>query len=186
MGFHQRKTTLSAFALATVLAIGVSVPASAETRVYVTRDADGNPIFSDRQSTGAEAHVVKELPSMPAFRRDAPATDAPAPEKSAEQTTAYTSLSIVTPSNGTQLERGFNGELEVSGVLTPALSKGDRVVLKDRGQEIAQGQQTYFSLKDLDRGEHRFRLEVQNAAGETLLSSQTVTVFVQRSSSLAR
>ena len=132
MGFHQRKTTLSAFALATVLAIGVSVPASAETRVYVTRDADGNPIFSDRQSTGAEAHVVKELPSMPAFRRDAPATDAPAPEKSAEQTTAYTSLSIVTPSNGTQLERGFNGELEVSGVLTPALSKGDRVVLKDR------------------------------------------------------
>lgn len=174
----------SAFALvATSLLFVVATPIQADTQVYITRDADGNPIFSDRRSQDAEAHVVTELPSMPAFKVEqeaeviSPPTLAPM---------SYTSLSIVSPTSGTNLPNGFSGNIEISGVLSPGLAEGDKIVLKDAGLIIATNQQTSFSLKNLSRGEHTLSMHVIDAKGDIKISSQPVTIFVQRSSSLAR
>lgn len=168
--------------IASSLLLTALIPAHAETQVYLTRDADGNPVFSDRRSQDAEEHVVTELPLIPAFKEKAEQkSDTPIPKA-----VQYTSLSIVSPSNGTNLPNGFAGEIEVSGVLSPGLAEGDKIVLKDKGQVIATNQQTSFALKNLDRGEHIFSMQVIAPNGDIKISSQPVTIFVQRSSSLSR
>ena len=170
--------------VATALIVAATaLPAVAETKVFITRDADGNPVFSDRKSANSEAHVVKELPSMPAFKTAPPKPEQTEPEPALPQ---YTSLSIISPVDGITLQRGQNGSLQVSGVLTPSLNKGDSIVLRSGSKELARGRQSTFNLTNLDRGEHVLRMSVENAAGEALIKSQDVTIYVQRASSLAR
>lgn len=171
--------------VAATFLLTVLLPAQAETQVYITRDADGNPIFSDRRSQNAEEHVVTELPSMPAFKvKTAQALDS---NKASESTGAtYTSLNIVSPASGTNIENGYAGDVEVSGVLSPGLGDGDKIVLKDGEQVIATNTQTSFMVKNLSRGEHTLSMHVINSDGDVKISSQPVTIYVQRSSSLAR
>ena len=178
----QQNTLRSLFMVVTLL---VATSAIAQTKVYITRDADGNPIFSDRKSAGSETHVVDELPSMPAFAVPAPIrpTDK---TNDAQPVQAYTSLSIISPADGTSLPQGLNGEVRIAGVLTPGLQGDDEIVLRDAGTEIMRGTQTTFEVTNLDRGEHRLTMEVVTPEGDVAIRSQTITLFVQRTSSLAR
>ena len=176
---------LSTAMITAIIVTAIAAPALAQTKVYITRDADGNPVFSDRKSSGAEAHVVQELPSMPAFNVPDPARQ-PETQNREPVPVSYTSLSIISPSNGTDLPRGMAGDIQVSGVLTPALQGDDEVILKDSGKEIARSKQTTFTLTNLDRGEHNLQMEVVSPDGEVRISSQNITLYVQRSSSLAR
>ena len=169
--------------VAAALLLTTLAPAQAETQVFITRDAEGNPVFSDRRSQDAEEHVVTELPSMPAFKIKEKEKK---PEAQTPKAVTYTSLSIVSPAAGTNIANGFVGDVEVSGVLSPGLAAGDKIVLKDSKLVIATNQQTSFSVKNLDRGEHTLSMHVIGPDGETKISSQPVTIFVQRSSSLAR
>ena len=81
---------------------------------------------------------------------------------------------------------GLSGNIEVSGVLSPGLRDGDRIVLLRNGLEVASGRQTAFSLENLERGEHQLQMRVENSSGKAIINSQTISVFVQRTSSLAR
>ncbi|MEK9712870.1 MAG: hypothetical protein VW258_09910 [Thalassolituus sp.] len=166
-----------------LLIAAVTLPVSAGTQVFITRDADGNPIFSDRKSSNSETHVVKELPSMPAFKTAPPKPEQADPEPALPQ---YTSLSIISPVDGTTVQRGQNGNLQVSGVLTPSLNKGDSIVLRSGSKELARSHQSTFNLTHLERGEHVLTMSVENANGESLIQSQNIKIFVQRASSLAR
>ena len=181
---HSMTTLITLLATA-VVTVSSALPATAQTKVYIPRDADGNPVFSDRKSAGSETHVVQELPSMPAF--NVPQPERPSEESDDEPVTpAYTSLSIISPADGTTLPIGVNGDVRISGVLTPALQKKDMIVLMDGGIEIARGGQTSFQLDNLDRGEHRLHMEVRGPDGDVRISSQSITLHVKRASSLAR
>lgn len=170
---------------AIVTTLGLTLPALAETRVYITKDADGNPVFSDRRTQGSEAHIVRELPSMPAFEAET-TTPTAAPAERDQDQFSYTSLTIVAPAAGATLPTGQAGNLEVSGVLSPGLRDSDSLVLVQNGVEVASGRQTAFQLTNMNRGEHELQMLVKNAQGKTIIRSQTVTIFVQRNSSLAR
>lgn len=87
---------------------------------------------------------------------------------------------------GAQLPTGAAGSLNVNGVLSPGLQPGDTIELIDNGQRIKQGQQTSFALEYLDRGEHQLQLQVVNAKGDVIISSNLVTVYIQRHSVLKR
>ena len=181
---HSMTTLITLLATA-VVTVSSALPATAQTKVYITRDADGNPVFSDRKSAGSETHVVQDLPSMPAF--NVPEPERPSEESSDEPVTpVYTSLSIISPADGTTLPIGVNGDVRISGVLTPALQKKDSIVLLDAGIEIARGSQTSFQLDNLDRGEHRLHMEVRGPDGEVRITSQSIILHVKRASSLAR
>ena len=178
----QIRTRVTCALLALLAAAGT---VQAETKVFMTKDKDGNPIFSDRNTQGAEAHVIQELPSMPAYKGQ-PANAAAAPAERTEDKFSYTSLSIVAPANGATMAPGLSGNIEVSGVLSPGLRDGDRIVLLRNGLEVASGRQTAFSLENLERGEHQLQMRVENSSGKAIINSQTISVFVQRTSSLAR
>lgn len=153
------------------------------TEVYISRDANGNVIFSDKPGKNSEKHTVKELPSIPAYVPP-PSTQQPANVN--EPSFSYTSLSIVTPSNGQDIPTGFAGNVEVSGVLSPGLREADTLYLLDNGEVIRQGRQTAFQLTNISRGEHSLQLVVRDKAGNTIISSNLVTVNVQRTSVLNR
>lgn len=153
------------------------------TDVYMSRDANGNVIFSDQPGANAQKHEVKELPSMPAF---VPPPAEPKVSKSKEPAYNYTSLSIVSPQNDMQLAAGYSGSLDVNGVLSPGLRDGDTLVLLDNNQNVASGRQTAFHLDNLSRGQHQLQMVVRDASGNTLISSNTVTVHVQRVSTIKR
>lgn len=149
------------------------------TEVYVSRDANGNMIFSDRPSANAQVHQVSELPSVPAI---APSTSLPTPAKVNAPDFNYTSLSILSPSTGLQLPMGHAGNVDISGVLVPGLRESDSIYLLDGQNVLQQGRQTSFSLANLDRGEHQLQLQVRDKQGKILIRSNTVIIHVQRAS----
>lgn len=153
------------------------------TEVYMSRDEQGNIIFSDRPSAGAQRHEVRELPSVPAFT--APVT-AQQPSTVNEPTFSYTSLSIITPTNGQTIPTGMAGNVEISGVLSPGLREADTLILLSNGNVLRQGRQTSFQLQNLERGEHTLQMVVRDKDGKTLISSNPVTLYVQRASVLNR
>ncbi len=153
------------------------------TEVYMSRDADGKVTFSDKPVTNAEKHEVKELPTVPAF---VVPKQEERPVKTTEQAFSYTSLSIISPVNDSQLESGYAGDLQISGVLSPGLRETDTLLLLDRNSVIREGRQTAFLLKNLSRGEHIFQMTVRDKDGNSLISSNPVTVHVHRASVLKR
>lgn len=166
-----------------ILSFGFAA-ANAGTEVYMSMDAEGNVIFSDMPSDDSQRHEVRELPSLPAFNPEPPPT--PEPAKRTEAAFSYTSLAIVSPRDREPLPTGAAGNVEVSGVLSPALRDSDNLVLLDNGAIIAKGRQTSFNLQNLDRGEHSLQLQVRNADDEPLISSNLVVLPVFRASSLSR
>ncbi|MCD8523432.1 MAG: DUF4124 domain-containing protein [Saccharospirillaceae bacterium] len=153
------------------------------TEVYISRDANGNVVFSDQPGQHSEKHAVRDLPSIPAYVAPPSALQ---PAKVNEPTFSYTSLSIITPANGQDIPTGFAGNVEVSGVLSPGLREADTLYLLDNGDVIRQGRQTSFQLTNLSRGEHGLQLVVRDQAGNTIISSNLVTIYVQRASVLNR
>ena len=163
-----------------LLLISVTVTA---TEVYMSRDAQGNVIFSDQPSAGAQKHAVRELPSVPAL---APQISTQQPASVNEPTFSYTSLSIITPTNGQTIPTGMAGNVDISGVLSPGLREADTLILLSNGSVLRQGRQTSFQLQNLDRGEHTLQMVVRDKDGKTLISSNPVTLYVQRASVLNR
>ncbi len=149
------------------------------TEVYVSRDANGNVVFSDRPSASSERHEVKELPSIPALT---PNTSLNSPAKANEPSFSYTSLSILSPSNDQVFNIGQGGNVDISGVLVPNLREADTLYLLDNGNVIQEGRQTSVSLSNMDRGSHGLQFVVRDKQGKTLISSNTVTIHIQRAS----
>lgn len=166
-------------AMLAMTAAAFTFTAVATTEVYVTRDKNGNLIFSDKPGKNSEKHKVKELPTMPALKIPEPEESKPEPKAPAFE---YTSLAVVAPNDGTVLPRGSAGNLSISGVLSPGLQPKHTVVLLNRSSVIERGRQTSFSLSNLPRGEHQFQLQVRDENDEVLISSQTIAVQVQRTS----
>ncbi len=172
-----RKTTLITSCF---LGLILSVTAVAETKVYITRDKNGNPVYSDRKSPDAENIVVKELPTVPAMK----VPDKGEVSDAASDKTEYQRMGIVSPATGSTLNPGDAGNTEIAGILIPGLQSGHSIVLTDNGNEVARGQKPGFQLTNLDRGEHIFVLQVRNKDDKILISSAPVTIYVQRPSAL--
>ncbi|MDF1764116.1 MAG: DUF4124 domain-containing protein [Oleibacter sp.] len=153
------------------------------TEVYVSRDASGNAVFSDRPSANSESLTIRDLSTVPAIgtqEADKDEQSEPEPNSAIE----YTSLSIISPLSGTVIPNGAAGDVEISAVLTPALGPKHKIVLMDNGQVVKEGRQTTFKLNNLDRGEHSLSMMVQNDAGDTQITSQQVTIYINRPSAL--
>jgi len=127
-----------------ILSFGFAA-ANAGTEVYMSMDAEGNVIFSDMPSDDSQRHEVRELPSLPAFNPEPPPT--PEPAKRTEAAFSYTSLAIVSPRDREPLPTGAGGNVEVSGVLSPALRDSDNLVLLDNGAIIAKGDKPHSICK---------------------------------------
>ncbi len=174
--------------LFTVLLGAVASPSAhaASSTVFKTRDANGNPVFSDQAGEDAEE-----------VRVDTPQTFTAPPksnfslgqqeEAAVEAGPAYERLEILSPAHESAF-RNNAGNVTVQVALSPALQSNHVLeVLIDGRVAKSQKSAAPVVIENVDRGTHQFQARiVEEGSGETLQSSNAVTATLQRISVIPR
>ncbi len=146
--------------------------------VYRSVDENGNIIYSDTPSEGAEkielreAQTVESQPGTKSFQYEPPESDPPP---------RYKQVAITSPAND-EAVRANSGNITVRMSVNPSLRPGDRLVLTMDGREIASGRATSVSLENVERGTHSLKASVVGRDGKTLASSEPVKFHLLRHS----
>ncbi len=151
----------------------------AET-VYKTVDDDGNIIFSDKPSEGAEAIVIKEAQSIeiPEGKPLIPKVD-----KEVTIDNEYTKLVINSPAYDSTIHNNA-GEVNISIEVNPALANDDKMVVLLDGKQVDKGSGSSFLLSNIDRGTHTLAVAVLNNNEAELIRSDDVIFHLRRASKL--
>lgn len=104
-------------------------------------------------------------------------------ERDNDDETVKRDLQLMTPKHD-QAIRANNGEVTIIFKARPALQKGERLVLYLNDRQKMAGEQTHFTLSQLDRGTHTVFGVWQDRKGNTLAKSKSVTFHVLRFSIL--
>ena len=148
---------------------------SIQSQVYRSVDKDGNVVYSDEPSQGAQEVEVKELETV----RSLELPSQPDSRKKPEPAPAYSHIEIINPADDTPL-RDNAGNVEVIISLAPELRNGHSMVLYLDGQEYAKGRLTSFKLENIDRGTHQLRASVVDAQDRQQIATKTTTFHLQR------
>ncbi len=152
----------------------------AET-VYKTVDAEGNIIFSDVPTDGAEVLEIEKAQTVniPEVKRSEyrPVTKL-IPDK-----IEYTRLVITSPENDATI-RSNAGNVSINVAIEPVLFEDDLLVLFVDGKEVGSGKSLLFSLSNLDRGTHTVDVAVKNEKDEFLKRSAKLVFHLRKESKL--
>ncbi|WP_281647813.1 DUF4124 domain-containing protein [Parendozoicomonas sp. Alg238-R29] len=166
---------LTAGAVATFL---VLTPVQAE--VYKTVDENGNVIFTDKKpknklSETVEIGPILTLPATPVKPRSLTR-----PKK--QESAVYKSVMITSPEN----EQSFQNpvSITITAKVSPAPQGGHRFRLLVDGQVEQDSDAPSFEIKQPSRGAHSIKVQVIDAQGKALISSETSTIYVHRHSVL--
>lgn len=166
------------FLLLMLFAIALPVYAQQQDKkIFVTRDAKGNLVFSDSPQLGAEEVTLTSRPNI------VPATESTyTPTKKLEQ--EQYEVSIIQPEDQSTV-RDNTGSVYVSGRISPMFKRGLRVRLLVDGQSQSDSQNnTVFILRDIERGEHKLQLELLDQNGKIIATSPTSTFYLHRASQI--
>lgn len=148
--------------------------------VYKTVDAEGNVVFSDAKTTGAEEIRIEEAQTI----KSPPLDDYEYTPKDKKKTQSnYTKLNIVSPENDTTIHSN-PGNINVSIELEPALQDKDEILLFVDGKQLLSGRNLEFSLSNIDRGTHTIGAAVINEKKKVLIRSEKVVLHLRRMSRL--
>jgi hypothetical protein len=150
--------------------------------VYKWVDENGVIHYSDQPHENAEKVQLKAPQTYSAAKGppSAPATRAPQPSKPAAP--AYQSCSISEPTN----DQVFMNTSSVNAGVTvlPTIRPGDTAVVTLDGQRVpgvpASGGQ--FTISPVDRGTHSIQVVIQDAQGNPVCQSPSVTFHVHQPS----
>lgn len=165
--------------LAAMLAVS-TLPVTAASGIYKSVDEDGNVVFSDEPSPGAEEIEKKEIPTVPStvpevdFSTDNTATND-------EKGGVYSDIQIVNPAHDTAVRENA-GNINVSVALQPALMNDHEMVLFMDGTEAARSRSPVFQFSNIERGTHTLTAAVFDSTGRELARSETVTFTLHRHS----
>lgn len=171
-----------------VIALLLPGAVTGESKIYKSRDANGNVVFTDvppiNDGRVDEPVVLKETNTWEGPGTDKKAGRAPwiVEENGDEASVAfvpYATLTIVDPDNDAAV-RANNGQITVTVSLLPPLSGEHQLRLLMDGKPVGQTSGTIFSIENIDRGTHSLLLEVVDAAGESLQQSSVTTFHMQR------
>ncbi|GJM04848.1 MAG: penicillin-binding protein [marine bacterium B5-7] len=159
----------------------IVVPVAYAKTVYKTVDAEGNIVFSDVPSEGAEEIKIKEAqainpPKARSFKLS--------PPEDSLTKFQYTKLAITSPENDSTIHGG-EGNVSITVVLEPELTENDVMALFMDGIEIRSGRDSQFLLENVDRGTHSIYVVVKNEVDKALKRSAKVTFHVRRVSQLS-
>jgi len=159
----------------------IFVPLAYAETVYKTVDAEGNTVFSDAPSEGAEEIKIKKAqainpPKARSFKLS--------PEEDISKKFNYTKLVIASPENNSTVHGG-DGNVTISVTLEPELTEKDVIVLFMDGKEMLSGRAPQFLLENVDRGTHSISVVVKNEDDKVLKRSAKVTFHVRRIAQLS-
>ena len=160
-----------------LLITGILLAFSGAAEVYRSVDEDGNVVFTDQPSEGAEVIEIDKLQTI----KPPPVRDSDYAPRQEKPKPAYTEIRITSPENDLAI-RENSGNVSVSISTTPGLRPGDAVFLYLDGKEFNLGNSTGKSFTGLDRGTHQLRAVIKSSDGRILLSSKSVTFHLLRQS----
>lgn len=155
------------------------VPLAYADTVYKSHDADGNVIFSDVDSAGAEAIEIQKSqtlnlpkPDLSQFRKTTKLT----PEE-----IKYTQFEIVSPENDSTI-RSNEGKVSVNIEITPTLDEKHEIAFFMDGKQISSGKSQQLSLSEVDRGTHIVFASILNGEGKVIKRSNTPAFHLKKHS----
>ena len=171
----------------------------ASAQLYKSVDEQGNIVYSDTPTPGAEQLTPPPLSTVkprpvpdPASESDVKLGDAN-PEEMAKEPeqkppTKYTKFSIVQPNNDDTIWDN-TGAVPVALMLEPPLDteNGHSIWVYVDGKAVVRKSQSLVQpLTNIDRGSHKIRAEVRDEKRKTLKRTKNVTVHLKRASSIPR
>lgn len=165
--------------LLTILSISLAVPVYAfTTKIYVWRNAEGTLVFSDSAKPGAEevktqpGNVIQSKTSIDTSVLDI------TPQKINEK---Y-EIIVTTPKNNATI-RDNTGSVYIEGGIKPRFKAGFTIQLLLDGVPYKKPQKhSMFSLRGIDRGEHKIKMLLLDEEGKVIASSTSVTFYMHRAS----
>ncbi|HEY3697899.1 MAG TPA: DUF4124 domain-containing protein [Spongiibacteraceae bacterium] len=153
-------------ALAITLATAMTTPLCAQT-IYQSKDAKGNPVFTDQPKPGAKEVELKSINTTPAV------TPGSAPANPGSAFSGYSHIGVAVPNSIP------NGLAPVTiGISTePALQPGHSWQLKLDGSVIASGTESSTTVASMPRGDHTLAVDIL-AGGSVIASSESTAIFV--------
>lgn len=189
---YSRQATLPTLALPTLLTAALlallSVTPTAQAEIYKTVLPDGTVVYSDHPKEGQESNTEKlEHVDVPTF--NFPSTNKATRHhgyhsgKATQPTQLnYNSVVITSPQQDATF-RNIGGTLPVSVSTDPALGRGHQLVLMKNGSQVAgPTRSNRLTATDVFRGSHTFTVSVIDSKGNTITSSNPVTVHVHQTS----
>ncbi len=171
-----------------------SVTAEAATKVYRTVDENGNVIFTDvppgERGVPQGNTTEVEIDPINSFEPSGRRTDASGRElwivdgleteaEDADIPVVYSSLTVQSPVPE-EAVRANDGTVHITGAVVPELAADHRVRLVLDGAQHSVSAEAHFTLTNMDRGAHTVMLEVVDATGSALISSNPTTFYVLR------
>lgn len=156
--------------------LAFAVPGAA--KIYKWTDDQGNVHYSDEPAPGSKA---VDLPPATVYEAPKPSARPAAPAGGQQQgqqspQTGYSEFSIAAPADQATI-RGTQQTITVTIAMDPALRAGQRIRLEMDGETVASGRQTQFQVHPVYRGTHKFRAVVEDAEGNTVAETPTVTIY---------
>lgn len=171
---------------------------SVQAGIYRSVDAEGNVVFTDEPSPGAEkieispSTVISSDQGITSGDEEtddilklSPEGESQTFEPEADAIPSY-QIRIIAPADDESIWVN-NGNVSVSMIVEPQLDaeRGDLIVLNLDGAAVGQAQPTTtFQLNNLSRGTHTVSATVVDRSGSALTSSETVTFHLHRASVL--
>ena len=167
-----------------VLILLALVTSQVHAAIYKSINADGEVVYSDTQTQGAEK---VEMPALPTFTPPPlPPASSVAPPKAPEKEAFYKNFVFVSPVDEETIRNNL-GVLNIEAELTPAL----QTRLKHRVQFYLNGEpygtpvgKTSLTISNLDRGTYKLSAAVVDSDGSTLIKTDDVVLFMKRHSIL--
>ncbi|HEY7885167.1 MAG TPA: DUF4124 domain-containing protein [Cellvibrionaceae bacterium] len=170
-----------------VLAIGLLFIGSIGiAEVYKTTDKYGNVIYTDqppksKSDETTEKVQVRPTNTMPAGNTMPPERRQQAP--SADDDQPEYNVTIVSPTHEHTVPPGQR-DLIIAVATDHPLSRGAQFAFYMNGELLGRETINNYSIREIIRGAHTLYVEVQDTEGNTLSTSDTITVFVRRVSVL--
>jgi hypothetical protein len=157
--------------------------AAARAEIYKSIDADGEVIYSDQPSRGAER---VSMPTLPTYTPPRSPGVVGRTASAVAEPQHYESFSLTSPVNEATIRNNL-GTVEIEASLTPSLMTELGHGIQFYLDGVAYGavtNRTTMTLGNVDRGTHQLSARVMDASGKVLLATTEITVFVKRASKL--
>lgn len=157
----------------------LALPTIAEAnKVYVWRNEQGNLVFSDSPKPGAEEIAEEiEIKNRQTIISSVNTSILDATPRTVQE--EY-QVEISQPEDHATI-RDNSGSVYISGRVAPVFKRGYKVRLIFNGKQHSEPQsRSVFILRDVDRGEHKIKLELINNKGKVIASSKERTIYLHR------
>ncbi len=153
--------------------------------IYKTVDDEGRVTYSDqppKQSQQAESPELPPLNSVPE-QRPSPSRNKAERATESEPEVQYT-IELMAPQPDAHLTPEQR-DLPISVYLDPALQPEHTLIYYLDDEPVAETRSLQHTVQEIYRGTHTVQVEVLDAQGQTLSSSDSVTIHVHRPSLLS-